>query len=64
MQSSRSCAVSPGRSELSRRLQECLQGVSPLLCREIAGLASRGVEKTVFELTPEEEDRCGSTWKR
>ena len=47
----------PRQIELSRRLQECLQGVSPLLCREIAGFASRGVEKTVFELTPEEEDR-------
>ena len=47
----------PRQIELSRRLQECLQGVSPLLCREIAGFASRGVEKTVFELTLEEEDR-------
>ena len=47
----------PRQIELSRRLQECLQGVSPLLCREIAGFAARGVEKTIFELTPEETDR-------
>ena len=32
----------PRQIELSRRLQECLQGVSPLLCREIAGFAARG----------------------
>ena len=47
----------PRQIELSRRLQECLQGVSPLLCREIAFFAARGVEKTAFELTPEEENR-------
>ena len=47
----------PRQIELSRRLQECLTGVSPLLCREIAFFTVRGAEKTAFELTADEEER-------
>ncbi len=44
-------------TELSKRLMECLQGVSPLLCREIAFFATRGREASVEDLTQEEQVR-------
>lgn len=47
----------PRQIELSKRLQECLQGVSPLLCREIAFFVTGGADRTVFELTPEQNAR-------
>lgn len=37
--------------ELSKALMEALQGVSPLLCREMARLAIGGLERTVSELS-------------
>lgn len=47
----------PRQIELSKRLQECLQGASPLLCREIAFFAAQGQERTVFELSEEQLSR-------
>jgi len=43
--------------ELSKALLDALQGVSPLLCREIAHYATRGVETVCSELTKEQISR-------
>lgn len=43
--------------ELGKRLMECLQGVSPLLCREITFFATRGVETEAHGLDEEQKTR-------
>ena len=47
----------PGDRELSKALLSSLQGVSPVVCRELAFLAGRGAELTVRGMTPEQWDR-------
>lgn len=42
---------------LSKRLMEILQGVAPILCREIAFFATKGSDKIISELTAEDLDR-------
>jgi len=45
--------------ELSKALMDALQGASPLLCREIAFYATRGVETIVSDLDPSARERMG-----
>lgn len=43
--------------ELSRALMDVVQGISPLVAREIAHFATRGVERTFEELTEDQRER-------
>ena len=43
--------------ELSKALIEALQGVAPLVCREIAHFANRGAEKTYADMSEGERER-------
>ncbi|WP_411678095.1 NFACT family protein [Caproicibacter sp.] len=47
----------PGDMELSKALLSDLQGVSPVVCRELAFLTGRGKEMTLRAMTPEQWDR-------
>lgn len=49
----------PGDMELSKALLSVLQGVSPVVCREIAHRAGRGVELTVKTMDEEQYFRTG-----
>ena len=47
----------PGDRELSKTLLSALQGVSPVVCRELAFLTGRGASLTVRGMTGEQWDR-------
>lgn len=47
----------PGDSELSKGLLSCIQGVSPVVCREIQHLVGRGADVYSKQLTPQQEER-------
>ena len=49
----------PGDMELSKALLSVLQGVSPIVCRELAHQAGRGVELTVKTMNEEQYFRTG-----
>lgn len=49
----------PGDMELSKALLSVLQGVSPIVCREIAHRAGRGAELTVKTMDEEQYFRAG-----
>ncbi len=42
---------------LSKALLNTLQGVSPVVCRELSHQTLRGADRTLYELTPEQWDR-------
>ncbi len=54
----------PGDMELSKALLAVLQGVSPIVCRELAFNAGRGVELTAKTLTEEQAFRVGFFFQR
>lgn len=47
----------PGDSELSKGLLSILQGVSPIVCREIQQLVGRGEDAFCKQLTPSQRER-------
>ena len=54
----------PGDVELSKALLNTLQGVSPIVCRELAFSAGRGVDLTAKTLTEEQAFRVGFFYQR
>ncbi len=49
--------ASPKEMELSKGLLSAMQGVSPIVCRELEHLTGRGQPLMVHELTKDQEDR-------
>ncbi len=47
----------PAGTELSKALLSSLQGVSPIVCRELQHLTGRGVDLKICDMTPEREER-------
>lgn len=54
----------PGDMELSKGILAVLQGVSPIVCRELAHSAGRGAELTAKTLTEEQAFRVGYFYSR
>ncbi len=54
----------PGDMELSKALLSVLQGVSPIVCRELAHQAGRGAELTVKTMGEEEYFRTGFYYQK
>ena len=52
----RVCSM-PGGTELSKALLASLQGVSPVVCRELQNSTGRGADLRVAEMTPELRER-------
>ena len=47
----------PGGAELSKALLASVQGVSPIVCRELQHLVGRGADLRVCDMTPERRER-------
>lgn len=54
----------PGDAELSKALLSVLQGVSPIVCRELAHQAGRGAELTVKTMDEEQYFRVGFFYQK
>lgn len=54
----------PGDRELSKALLDVLQGVSPIVCREIASQAGRGAELSVKTMDEEQFFRTGFFYQK
>ncbi len=54
----------PGDAELSKALLSVLQGVSPIVCRELAHQAGRGAELTVKTMDEEQYFRVGFCYQK
>lgn len=54
----------PGGTELSKAILTSVQGVSPVVCREVQARAGRGSDLRVAEMTPDSRKRLTDSIKR